>query len=84
MQNFRELEAPPQTPVPPATGGFAPKSPDPHWRPAAQGGAPSRLKQPPIANFWLRACTQNINRWQAEVVLANQNTSLSSQKTRSK
>ena len=31
-----------QTPVPPAAGGFAPRPP----------------KQPPIANFWLRACKQ--------------------------
>ena len=27
MQNFRALGAPPQTPVPPAAGGFAPKPP---------------------------------------------------------
>ena len=32
--------APPPTPVPQAAGGFAPRPP----------------KQPPIANFWLRAC----------------------------
>ena len=39
-QNLRALGALPQTPVPPAAGGFAPTPP----------------KQPaPIANFWLRA-----------------------------
>ena len=31
MQNFRAVRAPPQTPVPPAAGGFAPK-------PSASGG----------------------------------------------
>ena len=40
MQNFRALGAPP---------------PDPHWPPAAGGSDPRPPKQPPIANFWLRA-----------------------------
>ena len=50
----------PQAPVPPAAGGFAPKPPDPHWPPAAGGSAPRPPKQPPIANFWLRAWLQLI------------------------
>ena len=41
----------PQTPVPPAAGGLPP-NPQP---PAAGGEAPRPPKQPPIANFWLRA-----------------------------
>ena len=40
MQNFRALGAPPPDPQIPAAGGFAPR--------------PSQ--QPPIANFWPRAC----------------------------
>ena len=43
--NFRVLGAP-------AAGGFAP-NPQP---PAAGGFAPRPPQQPPIANFWLRAC----------------------------
>ena len=60
MQNFRalclrRLGALPPNPQPPAAGGFAP---DPHWPPAAGGSAPRPPKQPPpIANFWLRACS---------------------------
>ena len=52
MQNFRALGAPPPDPVPPAAGSFAP-DPQP---PAAGGFALRPSKQPPIANFWLRAC----------------------------
>ena len=61
MQNFRALGAPPQTPVPPAAGGFASKPPAsggwelrPLWPPAAGGSALRPLKSPPIVNFWLR------------------------------
>ena len=47
----------PHTPVPPAAGGFAPKPP-------ASGGWGLRPQTPktapPIANFWLRACSQHI------------------------
>ena len=39
MQIFERWGLHPQTPVPPAAGGFAPRPP----------------KQPPIANFWLSA-----------------------------
>ena len=53
MQNFRALGAPPPDPMPPAAGGFAPKSP------LASGGwelrAPDPPNSPPIANFGLRA-----------------------------
>ena len=65
VQNFRALAAPPQTPVPPAARGFAPRPPaSDSWgiRPQTPiglwrlGAPPPRLsKQSPIANFWLRA-----------------------------
>ena len=45
MQNLRALGAPPPDPVPPA-------NPQP---PAAGGFPPRPPKQPPIADFWLRA-----------------------------
>ena len=32
--------------------------PDPHWPPAAGGSTPKPPKQPPSANFWLRACVK--------------------------
>ena len=51
IQNFRPLGAPLPDPLPPAVGVFAP-------RPPASGILRLRLqtpKQPPIANFWLRA-----------------------------
>ena len=56
MQSFQALGAPPPDPVPPAAGGFAPRTPasgswglcpSPHW-PSAAGGSASRPKnQPP-------------------------------------
>ena len=68
MQNFRALGAPPSDPVPPAAGGFAPKSlASGSWGLCPQTpiglrqlGAPPPDPQtaPPIANFWLRACIQ--------------------------
>ena len=45
MQNFRALEALSSDPQSLAAGGEAPRPP----------------KQPPIANFWLRAWLQNCN-----------------------
>ena len=72
MQNFRALGAP--APDPRTTGGWGlylktpslrqlgSSPPDPHWPPAAGGSAPRQPKQPPpIANFWLRACTQSLS-----------------------
>ena len=54
---LRRLGALPPNPQSPAAGGFA-SPPDPHSPPAAGGSAPRPLKQPPpIANFWLRACS---------------------------
>ena len=54
----------PQTPVPPAAGGFAPKPPGAGSfaprPPLASGGwglRPQTPQTPPIANFWLRACS---------------------------
>ena len=62
MQNFLALRLRPQTPVPLAAGGFAPKPQSPaaggfaSRPPLASGGsAPRPPKQPLIANFWLRA-----------------------------
>ena len=66
MQNFLVLWALP--PDPRASGGWglcpqAPRlqrlgasPPDPHWPPASGGSALRLPKQPPIANFRLRAC----------------------------
>ena len=56
----------PQTPVPPAAGGFAPKPPasgswglcpqTPIGRRRLGAPPPHPQNSPPIANFWLRAC----------------------------
>ena len=54
MQNFQALGALPPNPQPTAAGGFAPR---PYWPPAAGGSAPRSQNSPPIANFWLRACS---------------------------
>ena len=51
MQNFRALGLRPQTPVPLAAGGFAPKPPtstNPHWPPATGGSAPKTPNSPPL------------------------------------
>ena len=66
MQNFRALGAPPPDPRASGGWGLCPQTPSlrqlgasppgPHWPPAAGGSAPRPPKQPPIADFWLRAC----------------------------
>ena len=66
MQNFRALGAPPPDPRASRGWGLCPQTsslrrlgaspPDPHWPPAAGGSATRPPKQPPISNFWLRAC----------------------------
>ena len=68
MQNFLALGLRPQTPVPPAAGGFSPKPPTSGgWglRPQTPIGSrrlgappPDPQNSPPIANFWLRAWVQ--------------------------
>ena len=67
MQNFRALGALPpdprascswgQSPQTPSLGQLGALPPDLHWPPAAGGSDPIPKKQPPIANFWLRACS---------------------------
>ena len=66
MQNSQALGLRPQTPVPPAAGGFAPNPPASgggELRPQTPIGLrrlgappPDPQNSPPIANFWLRAC----------------------------
>ena len=57
---LRRLGALPPNPQPPAAGGFAPRPP------LASGGWGLRPQTPqtapPIANFWLRACSQRIEK----------------------
>ena len=65
MQNFRALGALPPGPRASGSWELCPQAPslrqlgasplDPHWPLAAGGSAPRPPKQPPIANFWLRA-----------------------------
>ena len=66
MQNFQALGALPPDPRAPGGWGLCSQTPslrrqgalppDPHWPPVAGGYACRPVKQPPIANFWLRAC----------------------------
>ena len=73
MQNFRALGAPP--PHPRASGGWGlcpqtpslrrlgAEPPDPHWPPAAGGGAPRPPKQPPPLRIsgYAPDCTNVLN-----------------------
>ena len=63
---FSSMGAPPPDSRASGGWGFCPQTPslrrlmasppDPHWPPADGGSAPRPPNQPPIANFWLRAC----------------------------